>query len=110
MTLDDHPPGNPTVKINAPPSFRGKISSTKSTALPFYLQPHNRKGTENKRVKEDAMNHKLVPLNWEATPLTTVVPVGPNPVNTDDGGGGIIEDGVFVPVGAVPEFDVLPVL
>ena len=38
------------------------------------------------------------------------MPVGPNPeLKSEDGGGGIIEDGVNVPVGAVPEFVLLPV-
>jgi hypothetical protein len=53
---------------------------------------------ENKRVK-DAMNHKLVPLKAGASLLLSLKPVGPNPeLNTDEGGVGIIDEGVPVPV------------
>ena len=52
------------------------------------------------------MNHKFVPLK-EGASLLSLKPVGPNPeLNTDEGGVGIIDEGVPVmlpvPVGVVP--------
>ena len=66
--------------------------------LASHRQPQNKNMPENKRVK-DAMNHKLVPLKAGASLLLSLKPVGPNPeLNTDEGGVGIIDEGVPVPV------------
>ena len=76
--------------------------------LASYRQPHNKNMPENKRVK-DAMNHKLVPLKAGASLLLSLKPVGPNPeLNTDEGGVGIIDEGVPVPV-PVPVLVPVPV-
>ncbi|KAJ6718377.1 hypothetical protein OIU79_006311, partial [Salix purpurea] len=85
------PPYNPNVKLHDYPSFRCKI---KSTAAASYRQPHNRSMPENRRVM-DAMNHKFAPLKGAS--LLSLKPVGPNPeLNTDEGGVGIIDEGVPV--------------